>query len=132
AEGPNFQPSTLSHHALVASGSALASSVCVITPLRLGGAATFAVGRRAAGRLRAAFLATFFAAFLATFRGARLAALRLAAFFGVFLPALFFEDLRVAIGSSWSKWRDGRCGAQTTTAGRHPAAGAVPAKAVEL
>ena len=32
--GMNFQPSTLAHHAFVAAGSALASSVCVIQPSR--------------------------------------------------------------------------------------------------
>ena len=30
--GMNFQPSTFAHHAFVAAGSALASSVCVIQP----------------------------------------------------------------------------------------------------
>lgn len=64
-DSPNFQPSTFWHHALVADGFALASSVCVMTPARTFAAAGFldelaAEGRRAVDRFFAAFLATFF------------------------------------------------------------------------
>jgi hypothetical protein len=59
-ESPNFQPSTVAHHAFVASGFSLASSVCVITPFLILGAA-------AAAGLRAARFAVFFAGFRAAF-----------------------------------------------------------------
>src|SRR6266498_3379232 len=67
---PNFQPSTFAHHARVAGGSALASSVCVMSPGRTLGTAAFRdepfarLGRRTVDR----FFATFFGLFLTDFR----------------------------------------------------------------
>src|SRR5215510_9729712 len=52
---PNDQPSTRSAQARVAGGSVLASSVCVITPMRDGGATGRGAARRA-GALGASFL----------------------------------------------------------------------------
>src|SRR5438132_8436017 len=64
---PNFQPSTFSHHLLVACGSMLASSVCVMSPCRtlglarrLAGAAALRAGRRAATCFFATFLRVIF------------------------------------------------------------------------
>jgi hypothetical protein len=98
-ESPNFQPSTFSHQDRVARGSALASSVCVMTPCRdldptLDAAAAFRAGRRVTVRFFAVFLVDFLAAFFVDF---------LATFFAVFLAAFFalrFAGLRLAIESS--------------------------------
>jgi hypothetical protein len=81
--GMKFHPSTFSHHACVAGGSALASSVCVIMPLRstgLGEADRLAVFRGAVFREPAFFRTDFFATgfFRATF------------FRATFLRAVFF------------------------------------------
>src|SRR2546426_12591090 len=79
---PDFQPCTFWHHARVAGGSVLASSVCVMTPARTLGAAalrgdsTALLGRRVVAR----FFATFF--------------------------VLFPTDFGLAMGSSWSSHRD--------------------------
>src|SRR6185436_18156443 len=90
---PNFQPSTRSHHARVADGSALASSVCVMTPIRLGGAA-FAAATFLGGAFRAGFAAGL---------GRRAADF----FFTTFFFAAFFDfflvDLALAMGSLSSK-----------------------------
>jgi ABC-type dipeptide/oligopeptide/nickel transport system permease component len=67
----NFHPRTFAHQARVACGFELASSVCVIMPIRGAGMAAFlgaASGRgrgRAADRLVAAFVAAFVAVFWA-------------------------------------------------------------------
>jgi hypothetical protein len=102
--GMNRQPSTFSHHACVAAGSALASSLWVMALRRDGG---FGAGVRAAARRVTAgrFFAAFRVTLVVTFFAARFA--------GRFAPgflragsrladrfARFFADLRAAIGTS--------------------------------
>ena len=102
----NFQPSTCSHHSLVARGFALASSVWVMRPERILGTALFRgeaalrEGRRAADRLGAAArrVADRFGA------AARRVADRFGAAFLVPFLAAFLDvlraDFRLALGSS--------------------------------